>query len=299
MTLDGVPTTVIGVMAPSFAFPDPLVDVWTPLPLTRAAASDAYSFAGVARLRDGTSVADARAELDRLAVDLERTYPNGGYAQLVSSARTLIEAMVGRVTATLWTLLASVGLVLLVACANVANLFLVRSEAKQREVAVRRALGAGSGGIAGYFLAESAWLSIAGGAVGLALAWGAVHLLVAFGPGNLPRLQEVRLDGVVLAFTLALSLVTGAACGSIPLRRLGPLAVSLHESGRSQHGEPQPPSRPSVPHGRTDRAGPAAPRVVGPSAAQLSSTPGDRSGLQPDIGAYVPGRSSRSCIGSC
>jgi putative ABC transport system permease protein len=125
-----------------------------------------------------------------------------------------------------------VGVVLLVACANVANLFLVRSEAKQREVAVRRALGAGTGGIAGYFLAESALLSIAGGAAGVALAWGAIQLLVAFGPTNLPRLEEVRLDGVVLAFTLGLSLLTAVALGSIPLVRLAPLVMSLHESGR-------------------------------------------------------------------
>jgi len=232
VTLDGVPTTVIGVMPSSFVFPDPQVEAWTPLPLTRAGASDNYSFGGVARLREGSSAADARKELDRLAADLERTYPGGGYAQLVSSAKTLIEATVGRVKATLWTLLASVGLVLLVACANVANLFLVRSEAKQREIAVRRALGAGSGGVSAYFLAESAWLSIAGGGVGLALAWGAVHLLVNLGPANLPRLQEVRLDGVALAFTLALSILSGVACGSIPLLRLGPLAASLHESGR-------------------------------------------------------------------
>ncbi|MGH9142880.1 MAG: FtsX-like permease family protein, partial [Thermoanaerobaculia bacterium] len=119
------------------------------------------------------------------------------------------------------------------ACANVANLFLVRSEAKQREVAVRRALGAGAGGIAGYFLAESAWLGCAGGALGLALAWGAVQALIALGPTSLPRLQEVRLDGIALGFTVALSVLTGLVFGSIPLLRLGPLAVSLHESGRS------------------------------------------------------------------
>src|ERR1700730_5637750 len=127
--------------------------------------------------------------------------------------------------------------------AALANLFLVRSEAKQREVALRRALGAGSGGIAGYFLAESAWLSIVGGGVGLALAWGAVHLLVALGPTNLPRLQEVRLDSVALAFAFALSLVTGAACGSIPLMRLGPLAGSLYENRTrrtSRHLRPPP-----------------------------------------------------------
>jgi hypothetical protein len=150
----------------------------------------------------------------------------------VSTALSLRDATIGRVAAALWILLASVGLVLLVACANVANLFLVRSEARQREIAVRRALGAGSGGIARYFLSESTLLSIAGGAIGLALAWGAIHLLLVLGPTNHPRLEEIRLGGVALAFTLVLTLLTAVAFGSIPLLRMTPLAFSLHESGR-------------------------------------------------------------------
>ena len=121
---------------------------------------------------------------------------------------------------------------LLVACANVANLFLVRSDARRREVAVRQALGAGRRALAGYFLAESVLLSIAGSVIGLGLSWGAVRLLVAFAPVNLPRLQEVRLDASVLAFTLALSLLTALAFGAIPWLRLAPLSASLHESGR-------------------------------------------------------------------
>jgi putative ABC transport system permease protein len=140
--------------------------------------------------------------------------------------------MVGRVADTLWILLASVGLVLLVACANIANLFLVRSEARQREVAVRQALGASRRAIARYFLAESALLSIAGGVVGLAIAWGAVQLVIAFGPTNLPRLGEIRLDGVVVAFTFVLSILAGLAFGAIPLLRVAPLPTSLHETGR-------------------------------------------------------------------
>ena len=130
-------------------------------------------------------------------------------------------------------LLASVGLVLLVACANVANLFLVRSDARRREVAVRQALGAGSRALAGYFLAESLLLSVAGSAIGFGLAWGAVRLLAAFAPVNLPRLEEVRLDASVLAFTLALSLLTAIVFGAIPWLRLASLPASLHESGRS------------------------------------------------------------------
>jgi putative ABC transport system permease protein len=238
LVLDGTSTTVIGVMRPSFAFPDPRVDIWIPDPMSRTmAASPAvagvFDYSAIARLRQGATLADARAELTRLTHDLAPISPGNGYDQMISTATTLIDAMVGRVAHTLWFLLAAVGLVLIVACANVANLFMVRSDAKQREVAVRRALGAGSGGIAGYFFAESAWLALAGGALGLALAWAAVHLVVAFGPSSLPRLHEVRIDDVTIAFTVALSLATATACGAIPLLRLGPLSVSLRESARS------------------------------------------------------------------
>jgi predicted permease len=231
--LDNVPTTIIGVMPPTFLFPNPLTELWMPFALTPATASDSYGFSGIARLRNGATIVEASAEMTRLTAELESAFPGNAYKELVSAAKPLIEATVGRVAGTLWILLASVGLVLLVACANVANLFLVRSEARQREIAVRRALGAGNGGIARYFLAESALLSMAGGAVGLALAAGAIRLLVVLGPTNLPRLEEVRLDGAVLAFTLALILLTAVACAAIPLLRNAPLALSLNETGRS------------------------------------------------------------------
>jgi putative ABC transport system permease protein len=232
VTLDGVPTAVIGVMRDSFAFPDSGIGVWTPLPLTRASASVAYSFGGIGRMRSGATIAGVRAELDRLGADLDAANPGGGYTQLVSAATTLIEATVGRVAVALWTVLASAGLVLLVACANVANLFLVRAEARQHEVAVRRALGAGNRAIARYFFIESALLASAGGAGGLAVAWSAVRLLTVYGPANLPRLAEVRLDGVALAFAFALSVLAALIFGSIPLVGFSPLAASLHERGR-------------------------------------------------------------------
>jgi putative ABC transport system permease protein len=232
ITFDGIPTVVVGVMPASFAFPDPRVDGWMPAPFVmRTTATDGYNFAAVARLRDGATIAEARSELTQLVIELDPSYPNNGYKALVSAATTLLDATVGEISVTLWFLLASVGLVLLVACANVANLFLVRSEARHREIAMRRALGAGNRAIVHYFLTESALLSLAGGAIGLAIAWTAVHLLVAFGPVNLPRLPEVRLDGIAWTFTLALSLITTVALGLIPLLRFTPLAASLHESG--------------------------------------------------------------------
>ena len=165
-----------------------------------------------------------------------RIYPAGFPTSeaSISAAIPLQDLIVGRIASALWVLLASAGLVLLVACANVANLFLVRSETRQREVAVRRALGAGNRGVARYFFTESALLALISGALGLLLASGCVQLLVAFGPASLPRLNEIRIDGVVLAFSLALSLIAAAAFGTIPLLRLAPFAMTLHENGRGQ-----------------------------------------------------------------
>src|SRR2546427_661763 len=201
-------------MPASFTFPDARTDAWIAAQSTRATASSLFTFIGVARLRDGTTLASARAEMTQLITDLSRVSPN--HRGWIATALPLQDAVVGQIARTLWILLAAVGLVLLVACANVANLFLVRSDARRREVAVRQALGASSRALADYFLAESVLLSLAGSVTGLGLSWGAVQLLVAFAPVTLPRLEEVRLDAPVLAFTLALSLLTAIAFGAIP-----------------------------------------------------------------------------------
>ncbi len=197
LTLGGIPTKVIGVMPASYAFPDPRVDVWVPEPITPSMGFGLWTFNGVARLRDGVTMADARAELNSLIGDLSRAYPgdlnalgNGEQIKLFSAARTLKEMTVGDVARGLWILLVSVGLVLLVACANVANLFLVRSEVRQRDVADRVALAAGRLGIARYYLADSVLLSTAGGLMGLALAWCAVRLLVTTGPARCRALAK-------------------------------------------------------------------------------------------------------------
>src|SRR5262249_45174464 len=230
LTIDGLPATVVGVMPASFAFPDARTDAWIAAQSTRARASSLFTLTGVARLRDGTTLASARGEMTQLLTDLSRVSPN--HRGWISTAMPLQDAIVGQIARTLWILLAAVGLVLLVACANVANLFLVLSEARRREGAVRQALGAGSRALVGYFLAESVLLSMAGSLIGLGLCWGAVRLLIAFAPVNLPRLGEVRLDASVIAFTLALSLLTAVAFGAIPWLRLAPLPASFHESSR-------------------------------------------------------------------
>ena len=237
--LSGVATEIVGVMPASYAFPDARVEVWIAEPLARSMGFGLWNYTGVARLRGGATLADARTELNGLIADVRNAYPGDQLALgnvdtgLFFSGQTLKDATLGSVARGLWILLASVVVVLLVACANVANLFLVRSDARLREVAVRRALGASAGSIARYFLAESVLLSIAGGAIGMLLAWVAVRLLVAYGPATLPRLHEIRLDGVAIAFTCALSLAAALGFGAIPLWRGAGRVDALPEMGRS------------------------------------------------------------------
>jgi predicted permease len=239
IVLSGISYEVIGVMPASFEFPDPRTEVWAPLQIARTMGFGIWLYNGVARLRDGVSVADARTELSRLIPDVTKAFPGDPFAignstmlKAVAATRTLKDSLIGDVATGLWIVLASVSLVLLVACANVANLFLVRSEVRQREVSVRRALGAGRAGIARYFLAESVLLSTGGGVLGLVIAWAAVQFLVANGPATLPRLREIRLDQVSIAYTAAMALITGVVFGAVPLFRGDALAMALNDGGR-------------------------------------------------------------------
>ena len=242
IALDGVGIEIVGVMPASFAFPEPTVDAWIAEPLARSMGFGLWNYNGIARLRDGVTLEAARTELTGLIPDIPAAFPGDATAlgnvetKLTFSGRTLKDATIGGVTRALWILLAAVGLLLMVACANVANLFLVRSEARQREVAIRRALGATRLGIARYFLTESLLLATAGGVLGLGIAAGGVRLLLAFGPATLPRLHELRLDAVTVAFTAGISACAALACGAVPLWRVVPSARSLHDSGRGNTG---------------------------------------------------------------
>lgn len=173
VVLDGTPMTVVGIMPPSFAFPDSQVQAWLPRQDRRQTVFDDFSYNGVARVRTDVTVLEVRAELSGLIAGLPEIYPeNPGAAaianrlKLASVARTLKDAKVGRITQLLFVLLASVGFVLLVAGANAANLFLVRADARHAEIAIRRSLGAGGREAAGYFAAESALIAVMGGALG-------------------------------------------------------------------------------------------------------------------------------------
>jgi putative ABC transport system permease protein len=242
IVLNGVPTEIVGVMPASFAFPDAKVDAWIALTgFSRATGFGLpFRFVGVARLRAGVTVEDARTDLNAAIADLPKAYPgdrgvagDAGPGGLMSVAVTLKEATVGRIARALWMLLASVGVVLLIACANVANLFMVRAETRQREVAVRRALGLGAGGLARLFISESALLSILAGVLGVGLASAALGLLVDYAPAMLPRLEEVRLDGAAIAFTVVLTLVVALTFGAIPLLRKKPISTFLYDGGRN------------------------------------------------------------------
>jgi predicted permease len=224
VVLNGTVAEIIGVMPRDFAFPDPRVDMWLPALVTRSAGLGLWNYRGVARLRDEVSLDSVKSEVNALIKDVPQAFPGDPLARatspeigLWSTARTLKATVIGDTENALWILLSAVGVVLLLACANVANLFLVRAEARQRELAVRRALGAGTAGLVQLQLAESTLLCLSGGAAGLALAWSAVRVLVRAAPATLPRLEEVQLDGIVVAFTFLLSIVVALGFGSMPL----------------------------------------------------------------------------------
>ncbi len=239
--LNGVTFEVIGIAPPSLAFPDPRTQLWIPLVVNPARQRlGGFTVRGIARLKPQFSAADAQADLDALIPRLPEAFPDGGGgravvedAKLRARVVPLKEHLVADIRPTLWILLGTVGFVLLIACANVANLFLVRADSRHREVAVRRALGASRGQLLRHFLSESTLLVMVGGVLGLALAFAAVRLVVGLGPENLPRLHEVEINGIVLGFTAVISIVASLAFGAIPsLRRAPDMVASLKEGGR-------------------------------------------------------------------
>jgi putative ABC transport system permease protein len=208
ITLSGEPFTVVGVLPD---IPHPIytqADFWTPLVTDSESGRGMHRLGVIARLRRGVTLAQARAEMDTIAVRLQQQYPNENTGHAINTF-ALHDEITGGVREALLILLGAVGLVLLVACANVANLFLARTTQRRREISIRRALGAGAGRLIRQLLTESILLSLAGGAAGILLAYWGVSTLVAANPGNLPRLENVQVDRRVLFFTLTISLLTG------------------------------------------------------------------------------------------
>ncbi|HKS29939.1 MAG TPA: ABC transporter permease [Pyrinomonadaceae bacterium] len=239
VTIAGNPYQIVGVMPQDFKDPLPVQrnpsEMWIPLAMSFEPNLRRSDFLKVvARLKPGVTIEQARAEMKTITSRLEQQYPdtNAGWSTLVIP---LQERIVGDVRPALWVIVGVVGFLLLIACANVANLLLARSAARQQEIAVRRALGAGRLRLVRQFLTESVMLALAGGVMGALLAMWGVELLTRLGPRDIPRLDEVRLNWMVLAFTLGVSVLTGVIFGLIPaLHATNPdLTESLKEGGRS------------------------------------------------------------------
>lgn len=227
--------TIVGVMPQGFNFPTN-AEIWLPIELEPSSASrTSHGKRVIARLRDGVTLGQARSDLSAIGKQLKQE--NGANIDLVDvAAMPLKDSMVGEVSQSLLVILAAVGFLLFVACANVANLLLAQATARQREFAVRAALGATRGRLARQFIAESLLLALLSGGLGALLSFWGVKALIDLNQAYLPRADEIGVDGRALAFTFALSSLVAVALGLAPLLRLGKrdLQEGLKESARGQ-----------------------------------------------------------------
>jgi len=216
VTLDGTPYNIVGVMGPKMTRPD-FAQAWIPLGLTaeQAAVRGEHHYFTIARLKPGVTVAQAQAEMNTISQRLEQAYPadDKGWGATVVSMR---DELVGDVRPALLMMLGAVAFVLLIACANVANLIFARAFGRRKEIAIRSALGATRSRIVQPLLTESVIVSLCGGALGLVLARFGIELLLKFFADKMPRMGEIGLSGTVLWFTLGLSLLTGILSGLLP-----------------------------------------------------------------------------------
>jgi predicted permease len=223
--IDSQQWEIVGVMPQGFRMVNQDFDILVPLAFDRNHQKLAgFGYQSVARLKPGTSIAQADADIARMIPIWIDSWTNGPGTnphfydtwKITPALRPLKQEVIGNVENVLWVVMATIGLVMLIACSNVANLLLVRAEGRQQELSIRAALGAGRARIARELLFESVSLGLMGGVLGVGVAYTGLRLLIAIGPTNLPRLAEVSLDGRSLAFTLILSLLSGLLFGSIP-----------------------------------------------------------------------------------
>jgi predicted permease len=238
--MSGTVREVIGVMPPSFGYPDRSARFWVPLVIDPNRAPIASFFAGaVGRIAPGSSLEAVQAEIGGMLGQLDQLFPEDGGAGFLMSVglkadiKPLKDDLVGDVRSTLWILLGTVGFVLLIACANVANLLLVRAEGRQRELALRVAVGAGRMDVLRAFMGESLVLATVGGALGLGVAALAVRVTSVMMPTDLPRMAEIAMDVRVFSFTAAVALGCALFFGFFPLVRYGAddLAGQLKDGG--------------------------------------------------------------------
>ncbi len=216
VSLNGEPATIVGIMPPNFYFPTRTIEYWQPMAIDAAKAPRGAHYLGVvARLRPGVGSAEAGAAVKALSERLARQYPDSS-ANESAEVIPVHEQVVGRIRPALLTLFAAVVVVVLIACANVANLLLARASSRQREVAVRTALGASRARLIVEALVESTVLATAGGTLGLLIAYGALRPIRALGAVSIPRVADVTIDPRVLLFTMGVSLLTGLIFGLAP-----------------------------------------------------------------------------------
>jgi predicted permease len=235
--VNGAPSVVIGVMRESFRFPRRDTEVWTNLLLNPPTRYGPWFYRGVARLKPGVTLQQAQAELNNIASRMMQQNPY--YKRLTLPVLSLREALLGiSIRPALLVLMGAVGLVLLIAVVNVANLMLARATVREREMALRLSLGAARRRLVRQLLTESVLLAVTGGVAGLALAWGGVELIRAWNPGNLPLIDSVRLDWTALGFTILISVSTGVMFGLAPAFKSArtDLNSTIKEGGRASAG---------------------------------------------------------------
>jgi predicted permease len=244
ITVDSQPREIIGVMPKGFRFVDADFDLTVPLMFNRGKVILAgFGYHGIARLKAGATIAQANADLTRMLPIWMDSWSNGPGSnphiyetwKITPMIRPLKQQVIGNVGELLWVVMGTIGVVMLIACANVTNLVLVRVETRQQELAVRAALGAGRARIVRGLLVESVMLGIIGGLLGAGLAYAGVRFLVAIGPSSLPRLNEIVIDARALGFTFILSVLSSLLFGLIPaLKYAGPRGTSaLQSAGRT------------------------------------------------------------------
>ena len=212
--INNQPLTIVGVFPGNFRFPDK-TDIWVPAQELVQENRSAHNYFCVGRLRPGVTLEQAQTQMVAIAARLEQQYPKSNAGKSVSVVR-MLDRLVGGIRTTLYLLLGAVGLVLLIACANMANLLLAKSTSRIREIAIRAAVGASRGRLVRQLITESLVLGLAGGVAGLILAVWAADALTLLAPKDVPRLAETALDGWVLAFTFGISLVSSVLFGLAP-----------------------------------------------------------------------------------